>query len=471
MHEILAPLIFVLRQDHNAYDHVKGEPDFDISLFKPEIVSLVDEQYFEHDAYAMFCRVMRVVEPWYSSAQLTTGPRFPESQPALNPNNPFNTEVGAADVRKEDAPKPSGPPRPAPPSRKLSISHSAEKEILARLQHIHSGLLREIDPPLFQHLERLDVAPQLYGIRWVRLLFGREFTIQDLLVLWDVIFSHDSEFALVDYVFVAMLIYVRDLLLHGDFSSCLNVVMRYPPSADVVYLVQSALYLSNPGKYPRPPPSQPLPLTLQNNTVVGTSRPATMAETSSISPSQTTASELFDQAGSFFSRGFNTIQKKLEDLDQSPGTPRKGQRPSVVSNSSSSSSIKISRFIPDAILSGAKAVPSSNAVKLVDKFLSGNDNSPRLPPRNLPKVPQTIQQRETAQLNAVCTRALSDLDAALSDLNLLRPVLQDPRHAQVAADIAQKVTAARNSLQVLSGRPLVASSSSSASSTPPMTPM
>ncbi len=47
--------------------------------------------------------------------------------------------------------------------------------------------------------------------RWVRLLFGREFPMQDLLVLWDAIFADGISFDLVDYIFTAMLLYIRDL--------------------------------------------------------------------------------------------------------------------------------------------------------------------------------------------------------------------------------------------------------------------
>jgi len=44
----------------------------------------------------------------------------------------------------------------------------------------------------------------------VRLLFGREFPVQDLLMLWDAIFADSISFDLVDYVFVAMLLYIKD---------------------------------------------------------------------------------------------------------------------------------------------------------------------------------------------------------------------------------------------------------------------
>lgn len=46
--------------------------------------------------------------------------------------------------------------------------------------------------------------------RWVRLLFGREFLLQDLLAVWDALFADSITLDLVDYVFVAMLLYIRD---------------------------------------------------------------------------------------------------------------------------------------------------------------------------------------------------------------------------------------------------------------------
>ncbi|KAF7238285.1 TBC1 domain family member 5 [Varanus komodoensis] len=46
--------------------------------------------------------------------------------------------------------------------------------------------------------------------RWVRLLFGREFSLQDLLVIWDALFADSITLDLVDYIFLAMLLYIRD---------------------------------------------------------------------------------------------------------------------------------------------------------------------------------------------------------------------------------------------------------------------
>ena len=55
--------------------------------------------------------------------------------------------------------------------------------------------------------------------RWVRLLFGREFPMQDLLMLWDAIFADSISFDLVDYIFVAMLLYIREASKWQQWSS------------------------------------------------------------------------------------------------------------------------------------------------------------------------------------------------------------------------------------------------------------
>lgn len=56
----------------------------------------------------------------------------------------------------------------------------------------------------------LTCSVYIFCRRWIRLLFGREFPMQDLLVLWDAIFADSIGFDLVDYIFVAMLLYLRD---------------------------------------------------------------------------------------------------------------------------------------------------------------------------------------------------------------------------------------------------------------------
>lgn len=45
--------------------------------------------------------------------------------------------------------------------------------------------------------------------RWMRLLFGREFAFEDVLVMWDHLFAEGLRPELVDFVCVAMLLRIR----------------------------------------------------------------------------------------------------------------------------------------------------------------------------------------------------------------------------------------------------------------------
>ncbi|XP_034300210.2 TBC1 domain family member 5 isoform X1 [Magallana gigas] len=222
MHELLAPLIFILHCDHQAFLHAAevetldqiNEPDRDI------VKEIMDPAYLEHDAYALLSQIMRTVEPWYNARDIPVN----RSKDKLN-SVPF--------ARPQD----------------LNSSNA----IVTKLTRIQDYILKRFDVELHGHLERLEIAPQIYGIRWIRLLFGREFPMQDLLALWDAIFADGVGFELVDFVFVAMLLYIRDLLLSSDYPQCLTCLMRYPPVPDIGYLIEKAQYLREPKHFPRPP--------------------------------------------------------------------------------------------------------------------------------------------------------------------------------------------------------------------------
>ncbi|KAL3836821.1 hypothetical protein ACJMK2_022234 [Sinanodonta woodiana] len=211
MHELLAPIIFILHCDHQAFLHAS-----EIESLKDVIKDVMDPKYLEHDAYAMFSQIMQTMEPWYVSKEVEPL-KSKDSQPFAKPQdlNPSNV-------------------------------------IVSKLTRIQDYLLKKTDLELHQHLERLDIAPQIYGIRWIRLLFGRELPMQDLLVLWDAIFADGIGFDLVDYIFVAMLLYIRELLLFSDYPSCMNTLMRYPPVTDIHYFINMARFMRDPNQYPRP---------------------------------------------------------------------------------------------------------------------------------------------------------------------------------------------------------------------------
>jgi TBC1 domain family member 5 len=95
-----------------------------------------------------------------------------------------------------------------------------ESEMILRAQRVFYELLPRVDPEVAAHLRAVDVIPQIFLMRWVRLLFGREFPFQDVLEMWDLLFSFGQNLELVDYVCVAMILRLRwERKLDRDYSS------------------------------------------------------------------------------------------------------------------------------------------------------------------------------------------------------------------------------------------------------------
>ncbi|XP_062458042.1 TBC1 domain family member 5 isoform X1 [Pezoporus occidentalis] len=215
MHELLAPIVFILHCDHQAFSHAS-----EAAQPSEEMKVLLNPEYLEHDAYAMFTRLMKTAEHWFSTFE--------------------------HDSQKEKDVMIT----PAPFARPQDLGPSIA--IVAKVNQIQDHLLKKHDIELYMHLNRLEIAPQIYGLRWVRLLFGREFPLQDLLVVWDALFADSITLNLVDYIFVAMLLYIRDALISSNYQTCLGLLMHYPPIGDVHSLILRALFLRDPKRNPRP---------------------------------------------------------------------------------------------------------------------------------------------------------------------------------------------------------------------------
>ena len=80
----------------------------------------------------------------------------------------------------------------------------------------------------------------------MRLLFGREFPLRDVLSIWDAVFASPDFAGMVEFTCISMLLYIRDALLCNDHTGCLTLLMRYPETVDPFFFVQRALYLRNP---------------------------------------------------------------------------------------------------------------------------------------------------------------------------------------------------------------------------------
>ena len=151
---------------------------------------------------------------------------------------------------------------------------------------LHSGqiyepLLQTFDIRLYEHLTYLGIEPQLFALRWVRVCFGREFQLSEVLLLWDGIFAYsegqDGRLAttqrcpvgqpvmdratetgtgarialpLIPYICVAMLMFMRTSLIDHDEITCMRRLQVFPEMADNRLLLDIARRLRDGASAP-----------------------------------------------------------------------------------------------------------------------------------------------------------------------------------------------------------------------------
>ncbi|KAK9078905.1 hypothetical protein SSX86_002964 [Deinandra increscens subsp. villosa] len=128
-------------------------------------------------------------------------------------------------------------------------------------------LLSIVDLSLYTHLVELGVEPQYFALRWFRVLFGREFALEDLLVVWDEIFALDnnklrgssenesevtfwilnsSRGAFISSLAVSMILYLRSSLLATEnATSCLQRLLNFPADVNLGKLIEKAKSIMN----------------------------------------------------------------------------------------------------------------------------------------------------------------------------------------------------------------------------------
>ncbi|KAI6214679.1 Rab-GAP TBC domain-containing protein [Aphelenchoides besseyi] len=223
MVDVLAPILFAIYFDHRAFDQLKeqngltGLNPIDLNILN----RINNANYLEHDAFFLFSQLMIMIKPWYADP---CSEIFPSS--TTNETSKLLFKSGSINVN--------------------------DSNLIHRLKHIEDKILQRIDPLLYEHLQELEIPFEVFGIRWLRLLFGREFPVNDLLFVWDVILTDDNHLETVDYIFVALLIRIRKLLLAADYTSALLYCMHYPPVEDVHQFIRFVLYLKSPLEFAKP---------------------------------------------------------------------------------------------------------------------------------------------------------------------------------------------------------------------------
>ncbi|XP_013184631.2 TBC1 domain family member 5 [Amyelois transitella] len=207
MHEILAPLLLELYLDRK----------FAPNNLSDTLKYVLQEEYLEHDSYMLFNAIMKGLEKFYTTGDIvpTSEGRMPTSNVVHNPN-----------------------------------------EVVRYLEKIRDEYLVPLDPELAAHLTECNISLELFGIRWLRLLFGREFPRSELPHLWGFLFADGPTLPHIHFVVIAMLISNRNTLVHPEPGVVLSALMR-PSPAPAPHVCALALHLRRPLAWPRPPPPAP----------------------------------------------------------------------------------------------------------------------------------------------------------------------------------------------------------------------
>lgn len=198
MHELLGPIIYVLTMDSEM--HTEIEPDRTNSQKSREMQALntiCDSSFIEHDSFSLFEVFMKPASRWY----------------AVN-----------------------------------DTGDSSPSQIVTKSRLIQQKVLKPADPVLARRLEEFGIEPQIWGLRWIRLLFSREFSFPHVLQLWDAIFAASPKLDIVDYVCAVLLLRIRDKLLEcNDDTDMLTTLFQYPTFEDekMWSFVSNAVYLKN----------------------------------------------------------------------------------------------------------------------------------------------------------------------------------------------------------------------------------
>ncbi|RNA28356.1 TBC1 domain family member 5-like isoform X2 [Brachionus plicatilis] len=237
MHEILTSIMFVVHQEYTNLTKENNSKPLEPTLnFRDEFISkMVSLDFLEHDTFTIFQAVMESMQEWFGTTKIkekSFNRRL--SCPTLNGmiiKNLLTTN----------------------PRLFLEEDQFIESKIIHKINFITNVVLKNNDIEIFDHLNKIDVSLCPFGIRWLRLLFTRELSFPDCLILWDAIFATDyNDFSLVNYIFVALLTYLRDDILKMDNSGCLRLLMQPHYHLDVLEVLKTALYLQNPAIYARP---------------------------------------------------------------------------------------------------------------------------------------------------------------------------------------------------------------------------
>lgn len=104
-----------------------------------------------------------------------------------------------------------------------SMDRDKSSGIGAWLSRLGECLERQ-DGELWRELERKQINLSFFGFRWLSVLLAREFTLPDLIRIWDSLFADKRRFSFLLHICCAMILLVRDRILNSEYQQVIQLL-------------------------------------------------------------------------------------------------------------------------------------------------------------------------------------------------------------------------------------------------------
>jgi hypothetical protein len=434
MHEICALPLYIAHRERIL--RVSG-----VEQYKPDeqgkhnysslIKTLYDPKFIEHDLYHLFSKMLDHLGPYYQQSR------------SHQTSNPLETSSASNGSSADEN------------------SSSNGSAVLRKCRLIQDVLLKKHDEQLSNHLSDIELEPQLYLLRWIRILFGREFHLEDTVTVWDSVFAFDDHFGFIDHMAVAMLIFIRSQLLARDFADCIKRLQKYPPVEDVTILVEHAIALTKPKPAGLVGPL-PFPSSLQSSTPPAGAAPAaslvTVSNKSSASSTANSHPKAQHQATQGASQVASTPQKPV--VYASPAynaqTHQKHATPATQSYGSSAPKRAAPNASDAQILKATplSTPPSSGALPRTQNHSSGSSHGSKLnetPMVTVPKAEWEELNRQVADSNVSRSKFTEKLNSVIASLQAVITSPEELSSQQITEVLVMTVAGLKRTRDIASG--------------------
>ena len=142
---------------------------------------------------------------------------------------------------------------------KEDIYSFEDSQINKRIYYIFYKLLQNFDIPLYNEMIN-RVQPELFLFKWYICFLTREFPINKIVHLWDIIFAYDFiqykltnneskkeyHFQFIESIFISMIICCKNTLMKSkNDNNFLDVLMHYPDNIKIETIIKEAIKIDS----------------------------------------------------------------------------------------------------------------------------------------------------------------------------------------------------------------------------------